>query len=278
MNLSRRLARIKLVISDIDGTIVGREVRMPSPRTVRAVHDLRAAGLYVSLATARTWTQTWPLVQALGLEGEPMICCQGADLLIATGASSPEILRQNRLPANLAIEIVGWIRGAGLRPAAVPHTHHVWEAREEMHPLIAASDPAGREVSSLIETCAEGALKVMGFSDQDFDPTFLAQARAAFAGRANLGWSSPGLLEWTALDADKGQGAGWLAGYLNIEPEHILALGDADNDLPLLAAVGYRVAIGSNSAALCALADECLPGVGEDGAALMLEKVLAAQR
>jgi Cof subfamily protein (haloacid dehalogenase superfamily) len=276
LSTSERLAQIKLVISDIDGTIVGGEVRTPSPRTIQAVHTLRAAGLYVSLATARTWTQTWPLVQALGLQGEPMICCQGADLLIAT--DPPEILHQSRLPAALAIEIVGWIRGAGLRPAAVPHTHHVWEASEEMHPLIAASDPAGREVNSLIETCADGALKVMGFSDQDFDSAFLLTARAAFAGRANLGWSSSGLLEWTALDADKGQGADWLAGYLNIEPEHILALGDADNDLPLLAAVGYRVAIGSNSAALCELADECLPGVAQDGAAIILEKVLSAQR
>jgi hydroxymethylpyrimidine pyrophosphatase-like HAD family hydrolase len=59
---------------------------------------------------------------------------------------------------------------------------------------------------------------------------------------------------------------------LGVDPQRVLAIGDNDNDIPLLEAVGFGVAMGESSPGLRAVADWIAPPIEGDGAAVALEQ------
>src|SRR5215210_5134665 len=67
---------MRLVASDIDGTILGHDGRI-SDRTVRAFHACRAAGVEVVFVTGRPPRWLHPLQDRLGHTGT-VICSNGA--------------------------------------------------------------------------------------------------------------------------------------------------------------------------------------------------------
>ena len=65
-----------------------------------------------------------------------------------------------------------------------------------------------------------------------------------------------------------------LCQLLKIDPQRVLAIGDNDNDIPLLQAVGYGVAMGNATPGAKAVAKWVAPSIAEDGAAVALEKLV----
>jgi len=84
--------------------------------------------------------------------------------------------------------------------------------------------------------------------------------------------SHPILVEGLPPGLSKATGLAWLAESLGIEREAVLAVGDNDNDVPMLEWAGVGVAMGHSSPAARAVADWIAPDVAHDGAAVALEK------
>ena len=57
----------------------------------------------------------------------------------------------------------------------------------------------------------------------------------------------------------------------------VLAIGDSDNDIPVLEAAGYAVAMGNSTDGVKAVADWMAPPVEEDGAALALHRLVLGE-
>ena len=66
-----------LVALDIDGTVIHEDETM-SDAVVAAVGRARDAGHFVTLATGRSWETTLPILRALDLEPEYVVCANGA--------------------------------------------------------------------------------------------------------------------------------------------------------------------------------------------------------
>ena len=66
-----------LVALDIDGTVIHEDETM-SDHVVAAVGRARDAGHFVTLATGRSWESTLPILRALDLEPEYVVCANGA--------------------------------------------------------------------------------------------------------------------------------------------------------------------------------------------------------
>ena len=79
-----------------------------------------------------------------------------------------------------------------------------------------------------------------------------------------------------AQGVNKGVALRQLCAMLQIDPQRVLAVGDNDNDIPLLQAAGYGVAMGNGSPGLKAVADWIAPTIADDGAAIALEKFVVA--
>ena len=113
----------RLVALDIDGTLIGRDRRIP-PGTVAALDLVRAAGHHVVLATGRSLIGLGPIATRLGLVQAYAVCSNGAltirlDPTTPTGyvvtASrhfdpSPAIRQALELApdARIAVEEIGW--------------------------------------------------------------------------------------------------------------------------------------------------------------------------
>lgn len=69
--------RAWLVALDVDGTVIHEDETM-SDAVIAAVGRARDAGHFVTLATGRSWESTLPILQALRLEPEYVVCANGA--------------------------------------------------------------------------------------------------------------------------------------------------------------------------------------------------------
>jgi HAD superfamily hydrolase (TIGR01484 family) len=65
-----------------------------------------------------------------------------------------------------------------------------------------------------------------------------------------------------------------VAERLGIQTSEMIAVGDGQNDMPLLMACGFRIAMGNAGEELKAIADYIAPSVEEDGVADVIEKYI----
>jgi hydroxymethylpyrimidine pyrophosphatase-like HAD family hydrolase len=79
-------------------------------------------------------------------------------------------------------------------------------------------------------------------------------------------------IEANPLGVDKGNGLAWVADYLGVPQSQVMAVGDQDNDVPMVAWAGLGVAMGNGSLACKAAADWVAPPFEEDGAAAAIER------
>ena len=86
--------------------------------------------------------------------------------------------------------------------------------------------------------------------------------------------ASPRNLEVMAAGFGKGTALRWLADYYGAPIAGTMAFGDYTNDMELLGAAGWPVAMGNAVAPLKAVARIIAPADVEDGVAQILERVL----
>lgn len=88
--------------------------------------------------------------------------------------------------------------------------------------------------------------------------------------------TSDGLnLEATAKGCNKGEALLWLSRYLGVDPRNTVAFGDGNNDLSMIHAAGYGVAMGNALAEVKKAAQYTTCANTEDGIALFLESNFA---
>ena len=266
---------IRLIMLDIDGTLVGEDLRI-GDRTRSAIAEAMRRGIAVSLVTGRMATSALPFAQALGLTS-PIVAQQGA---LVRAMPAPGSKRQGRLlfhrslRPEITIEIVQWCRERDL----TPHFNYLeW--------MIVASDESRLDEYRLfvgdrlrivpdISARAHGPVtKVVAIGEGEHSLDVLDDARAHFAGRAEVTLSHPRFLEFLAPKVSKGMGVRWLARRAGVPLGQCLAIGDQYNDLEMISEVGHGVAMPSAPDAVKAAARYLAPPVLEEGAAQMIERI-----
>ena len=99
--------KIKLFVSDIDGTILvsGKKI---SKRNIEAVRIMREEGIIFTLATGRMYRAALPIAKELRVN-VPIITYNGALIKSVFG----EILYENYLPEDLVLEIISFYEERG---------------------------------------------------------------------------------------------------------------------------------------------------------------------
>jgi len=271
---------IRLVALDIDGTLVGEDL-VVGDRTRAAVGRAIEQGVAVSLVTGRMASSAFRFAHALGLRG-PIVAYQGG---LARSIPEPGSARVGRLlwhrplAAAVAREAIGWSRAHGLDP----HVNHLERF------ILRADDPRADDYSAfmgaraelvpdLLEAVRHPVTKVLAVGDEHRPLEVLAEARAAFSGRADVTISHPRFLEFVAPGVSKGGAVRRLARRLGVPLAQTMAIGDQYNDLEMLSVVGHGVAMPSAPPAVLEAARYVAPPVGDEGAAAMVEALVLAGR
>jgi hydroxymethylpyrimidine pyrophosphatase-like HAD family hydrolase len=95
-----------------------------------------------------------------------------------------------------------------------------------------------------------------------------------FDGRLYISKSLPEFLELAAPGVTKAEGLAFAAGLLGVELQQFVAFGDGENDVELVRAVGYGVAVANAHERVLAAADFVCPRDSEEGVAQVLEAFL----
>ena len=263
---------IRLIVTDLDGTLLdaGRAV---SPRTARALIACQAQSVEIAFASGRSFEAVRPFARGIGLSECHIISSNGARM-----DETPEgpVIYEDNLPGPLAREAARRLVEAGLYVECYSDEHIYMANRVPMrhrhHAPGFSADGTVEFVEDAARLVAEGpkkARKLIVFSD---DPAAIGRARAVLRGLPlALSQSGSDNLEIMRQGAGKGRAIGWYAARQGIGREEIMAFGDQTNDLDMLAAAGWPVAMANAVDAVKAQARLIAPRHDQDGVARVLE-------
>lgn len=272
---------IHMAVLDLDGTLLAGP-RELSRRNIEVVRRVRDTGVEVVLASARLPRNMAPYHEELGLSS-PVIACNGALLWdLADGVP----LARMPLDLGLAQEVVDLSRELGAIPNV--HSDNDWLTDRVDERILAAIQRVGVLPPQEVGTQAvDRVLASGGPADKlsvdlrDLGPRTASvrdTIRSALARRASLTESVEGLIDIVSLEASKAAMARRVARSLDVAPDQVLAIGDHDNDIPLVEWAGLGVAMGNATPALKAVADAVTSSNLRDGVAEALERwVLTSQ-
>jgi len=259
----------RLLATDLDGTLL-RPDGTVSDRTAAALAAAEEAGVTVVFVTARPprWlAELAPHVAGHGLA----ICANGAALV---RVATLEVLAEHGLPAALVEALTRDVRAAW----GDEHAHFALERREGYaietgYRSWHAVPPGSPVVDRIEDVLGPSTLKLLVRTTAMLDePLHRALARilgdraiVADSGEPTLGEvSAPGVTKAATL-------ATWCA-ERGLGPADVWAVGDAPNDLPMLAWAGTSFAVGNAHPDVLAAADHVVPSNADDGVAGLLER------
>jgi hypothetical protein len=261
---------IKLIALDLDGTLVPKSHDIPE-RNRQAVQRACAQGVTVVIATGRMHRSACQFVQRLGLEGTPIISYNGAMVRLPEGEKP---LMHTPLAADLAAEIVARAVSEGhhlnyylddvLYVTHIEHWARLYQQR---------TGDLGQPVGDLRQFAGQVPTKLLLTTHPQEIEALLPVEQERYEGRAYVTRSMPEYLEYLSLEASKGRALEWLAGYLGVGREQIMACGDMLNDLPMIEWAGVGVAMAGAQEAVREAAD-FVPVDPEAGVAEAIEKYI----
>lgn len=259
--------RPRLVASDLDGTLIARDNRM-SPRVAAAVARVIDAGIPVVPVTGRPWQWVLDFAREHRMGPWLVVSNGGAIVEVASGA-----VEHNGLADGAVLGLMERIR------AAVPGITFAVDKVDGLAAEPGFHDPAylgGQFTADLVPLVEEGVIKLIarreGLESDDLvallDHDVLGGVGVPFAGYG--GW-----VEIVATGVSKASGLQVVAERMGIGPGEILALGDEWNDIPMFEWVGEAVAMGQSPDHVRAVAHRVAPSADDDGAAVVLEELVA---
>jgi release factor glutamine methyltransferase len=267
-----RKRKIGLLAIDLDGTVLDDKFQI-SGRVRDALRDAAAQGVRVTIATGRPVPVTRPFVQSLGVNS-PVLAMQGG---LIYDFATETVLHELTLPHELACAL-----------AELEQRYAQWQvvlySGEEMYVSSMRYSPdfyeafLGANLSVHADVCSALNLrdpdKVLFIIPPEDAAKALSELGRLVGSQATVVQSHALFVEVNPRDANKGAGLARLAADLNIPREHVMAIGDQDNDVTMIEWAGLGVVMGNGSPASKAVADWIAPPIGEDGAAVAIERFI----
>lgn len=266
----------KAVLLDIDGTLVPIGRTGVAERVVRCVEQLRRSGIKVIVATGRSGFVLTPAL--LGdFTADYYICVNGS----LTMDAEKRPLNEKRLgePEMEALETLARQQGLvlGYTFEDAYYMYYGYDAlREKLATLAAEDSPVDPEPTTGSRFIRNGESRNRHLRSMPYGAVLHGVPKGTnFPMEANLSFVQfhPGSYDVYRRDLDKARTAEQLLGSLGIGLEETIAIGDGNNDVPMLRAAGLGVAMGNARPAAKAAADRVTLSVDQDGVAEVLEEI-----
>lgn len=269
---------VKLLVIDIDGTLLDPGGKI-TPATREAVQAAQRAGVIVTLATARRYSNTTAIASELGLD-IPLILYDGALIV-----QHPQkiILHVHPVLATVGQQAVNLLVCHKLQPVVHPNKglqEEIWTGPAEFdNPWVKSyfavfPEQVQRMPFERLCTGHPDPLRVVAFASEEAIHALLPEVSAldgtwTITRRGNYGSSELAIMN---PSCSKASGVTELARYLNISLDEVMAIGDNNNDIQMLRSVGWGVAMGQAPGAVKAAARAVTASNWEDGVALAIHR------
>ncbi|HYZ64289.1 MAG TPA: Cof-type HAD-IIB family hydrolase [Acetobacteraceae bacterium] len=261
---------VRLVVSDVDGTIV-RTDKSLAPSTVAAVARLQEAGVPVAIVSARPPRGMRYIQEGLHLGG-PLAGFNGGALVGPDG----RIIEQRLVPEPAARTALSLFAARGI--SAWLFTSDEWLVLDPNGPHVDHERHTVRFTERVVESFEPYmalAGKVVGVTD---DAPLLAatetELQRLLGDTANAKRSQTYYLDVTHREANKGNAVRMLAAAQGVSVAEVAVLGDMVNDVPMFEVAGFSVAMGNASDEVKRLASAVTDGNDADGWAEAVERFI----
>jgi Cof subfamily protein (haloacid dehalogenase superfamily) len=266
---------IKMVIADVDGTLVTQE-KVLTKRAVEAVSRLHEAGIQFSVTSGRPPQGMAMLIEPLKLS-QPLAAFNGGVLI---DPDLTTVVDQKFLPAGVPEKVIEAIENHGLDVWV--YTDTGWFVRDVNRPHVAREQWTVKFPPSVVKTFA-GLLgrvaKIVGVSD-DHDRVAKCEKDVQQAGGTHISAarSQPYYLDVTHPQANKGGVVLTMSKLLNIPVAEIATIGDMPNDVLMFEKSGVSIAMGNASPEVQASATYVTSTNEEEGFAKAIEEFVLNAR
>ncbi len=267
---------IQLIAMDVDGTLADSKKRVGA-RTVRVIEEAAQRGIQLAVCTGRSTREIREIAERL-----PWVLYG----ITANGAYLVDLRKQKIIDKQLlSIEdirsIYGCLKGFDMM-------FELYTEDKVLAPAQCLKDLDHYGVGNLKELVKSSRTGI-----EDFDN--LLYTRTEGAGKINIFFTSPKQrdqaaerarvlpyymthqeatnLEFTKKGTTKGRGLQHLAKMLQIESQNVMAIGDNNNDIPMLEYAGLPVAMGNGLDSLKEIAAFVTKTNDEDGVGYAIEQL-----
>lgn len=273
----------RLIAVDLDGTLLDSQQRVPE-RNRAALHAVHQAGLKVVLCTGRSFTETRPVLEQIGLDLDAAVTVGGA---LISDAVSGRTLERTVIPRPAARQAVDWFRRRG-------HTVLWLHDREQAgfdgyaiagprrHPAVEEwLQRAPVQVRVVLEPPDGGVLplRVTIVDEREALHALASEFVAAFGGRLTHNVIDVSAYRFTVIEAFAAPVSKWygierLCQRWSIDPRATVAIGDDVNDACMLENAGLGVAMAKAPPEIRAAADQTTASNDACGVAAVIERLL----
>lgn len=261
--------KIRLIAADMDGTLLNSRSQL-SDFTISTIHEAQSKGIIFAICSGRYLENIQILLEDAGIEC-PIIALNGCMVQAGDKRVHTEFMTENTASrlyeaferAGASYYLFGPQSVTTRRLGQRHHSEISYAKRLEEEWGVAFSK--GKEAAK----AASQTEQFKYFVYQDFESCTIEQAFEAVQDIPGIAFTRSGdrSFEVMPLDVDKKSGLERLARYLDIPMSEVMAIGDHDNDIPMLKEAGLGVAMGNAVEEAKRAADAVTEYNDDDGAA-----------
>jgi len=262
---------IKLVIADVDGTLVTHD-KILTQRAIDSVFKMRDAGIQFAITSGRPPKGMAMLIDPLKLD-EPIAAFNGG---VVIKQDLKTVLQQNVLPPDVVKKVLKQILDHKLD--AWIYTDKDWFVRDVNAAHVAREQWTVKfepVVTDKLESIVDKVAKVVGVSD-DLEGVAKCEkeVQQALGNTVSAARSQPYYLDVTHPHANKGEVVRIFSELLKISPNEIATIGDQPNDVLMFVKGGVSIAMGQSSPEVQKSATYVTTSSEDEGFANAMEKYI----
>jgi Cof subfamily protein (haloacid dehalogenase superfamily) len=263
---------IRLIVLDVDHTLLTNKSELTS-RNEHAIAAAMEMGVKVILATGKNYGACKDLIQQLKLDA-PGIFTQGLSIHEANGTIRHEQTLDNEIARRVityaedrGYAVVGYSQGHIYARANNPYVEELHTRWKEIPAQIVGP------LQNMLGKLTFNKLLLMSAGDERKIKALRWQLSTQLNGSARLmSGGVPHQLEILPPGASKGNALRALLKEMRIDPKHVMAIGDAENDIEMLQIAGLGIAVANAQQGLKDVADELTASNEDHGVAKAIEK------
>lgn len=263
---------IKLVVSDIDGTLLPEGADQINPDIYDVIRQLKEKGIMFAAASGRQYAS---MLHVFGPAADDMIFIaeNGTNVMCRGKNMSAEYIEP-----DLAEELVHYMRTLEDSEVVLstPETMYIETNDPELYILLKNSYHMQVEVVEDVLPYCSRTNKITIYRDSGIE-LLEPDAQQRFGDRLNVAIAGNSWIDFVGKNADKGTALGVIQSMMHISQEETMAFGDNCNDIGMLSHAGESYAVANAHPQLKAVAKYEAPSYKEDGVINTIRERLLGQ-
>ncbi len=266
----------KLIVSDMDGTLLNDQKKV-SENTKIAIRQLEAHKAKFTLATGRIYPAAKSYADDLGIT-TPLICCNGAVII---DPLTDEVLYGRPISKEVGLQIIKVCEAYGVY-YHLYDKNTIYSTRMEKaiayYEAFSKTLPDAYRIQTEIVESAEGLFdqteiyKIGAYYDNTERALEMRKTLENIPGVSGFK-SLDTMFDVLMKDTNKGTALRHLCGLLGIPINEVVAFGDNENDLEMLQAAGYGIAMENAEDFVKDVADHVADSNEADGVGRAIENL-----